>query len=240
MKNVSLKELLDTGAHFGHQTRRWNPKMRDFLYGDESGVHVFDLTITKEELERTLVFLKDAAKKNKKIIFVGTKKQAKQKIKEVAKNSNSFWVNERWLGGTLTNFDQIKKSLQKLDEMKKKKAQGDYKVFTKKERVLIDREIDRLERFFGGLSGLDALPDIVIIVDVKREGVVVKEANKLGVEVVGIVDSNSDPDGVDYPIPMNDDAVKAIAYVLDLMKDAILEGKGKESLKTDKTEDKKN
>lgn len=227
MAEVSLKELIETGAHFGHQARRWNPKMAPYLYGIKEGVHVFDLTKTKAKLEEALEVLKVASKEGKTILFVGTKKQAKGKVREVALATGSFFIAERWLGGTLTNFEQIKKSIRKLSEMKAKTAAGEYKIYTKKERLLIEREIERLERFFGGIANMNEIPNLLIVVDVKKEMGAVKEANVRGVEVVAIIDSNSDPTAVDYPIPMNDDATHAIEYVLDLIKTAILEGKKK-------------
>lgn len=222
---VSLKELVSAGAHFGHQTRRWNPKMGQFLYGQKDGVHIFDLTLTKDKLEEALEVLKDASKNGKSILLVGTKKQAKEKVKEVAKNAGIYYVSERWLGGTLTNFNQMKKSLRKLDELKKGLESGEFKDRTKKERLLIKREIERLERFFGGLVGLEDKPGLLVIIDTRKERTAVKEANNVGVEIIGVVDSNSDPTLVDYPIPMNDDATRAIDYVLDLFKEAIMEGK---------------
>lgn len=224
---VSLKELIESGAHFGHQRRRWNPKMKQYIYGEMEGAHVFDLVKTKAALEEVLKVLIDAAKNGKSILFLGTKKQAKEKIAEVAKSAECFYVNERWLGGTITNFDQIKKSIDKLADMKKDRAAGEYKKFTKKEGVLIDREITRLERFFGGISQMTNVPDLLIVVDVKREVGAVKEAFKGNVVTVGMVDSNSDPTSVDHAIPMNDDATKAVSYVLDLMRDAIIEGRKK-------------
>ncbi len=224
---VSLKELIEAGAHFGHQTKRWNPKMEEYLYGAQEGIHVFDLTKTKKRLEEALKVLKEASKADKKILLVCTKKQAKTKAKEIAKKTGIFCVTERWLGGSLTNFEQMRKSLRKLDEMKEKMAEGEYKHFTKKERLLLEREIARLERFFGGMSGMEGLPDLLIAVDTKREAGAIKEAQKTEVETIGIVDSNSDPTVVDYPIPMNDDATKALEYVLSLMEQAILEGKKK-------------
>jgi len=224
MEKVSLKKLLETGAHFGHQNRRWNPKMEPYIFQEEDNVHIFDLLKTKERLEEALDVLKNAAEEKKSMIWVGTKKQVREKIAEVAKATKTPYVNERWIGGTLTNFDQIKKSLTKLEKMKKDREEGVYKTYTKKERLLIDREIERLERYFGGISELREKPDLMVIVDIKGEKGAAKEANFVGVETIGIVDSNSDPDLVDYVIPMNDDAKKALDYVLDLMKDAILEG----------------
>jgi len=226
MPEVSLKELISAGAHFGHQTRRWNPKMEEYLFGEKEGVHIFDLTKTKEALEEVLDVLKKAGKEGKAILFVGTKKQAKEAIKKVAEETGSFYVNERWLGGILTNFEQISRSLRKLEEMQKNLETGVYKDRTKKERLLIDREIQRLKRFFGGLVGLKSKPDFLVIVDIRREKTAVREAHATGVTTIGIVDSNSDPTLIDYPIPMNDDATRAIEYVLNIMGEAIKEGKG--------------
>ncbi len=231
--------MLEIGAHYGHQSRRWNPKMDPYLYSTEGGVHVFDLTITKTHLEEALNFLTESASEGKKILIVGTKRQASEKVEAVAKSTGSFYVNERWLGGTLTNFEQIQKSLKKLDEMKEDKASGKQSKFTKKERLLMDREIERLERFFGGIVGMTDYPDVMFVVDVKREAGAVKEGNAKNVEVIGIVDSNSDPDGVDYIIPMNDDAVNAVDYVLDLVEEAILKGQKKGEKKTENKAKKK-
>ena len=227
VNKVSLQELLDSGAHFGHQARRWNPKMAEYLYGVEDGVHVFDLVKTKAALEEALEFLQKTASEGKTILLLGTKKQAKDKAIEVATLANIPYVSERWLGGTFSNFDQVKKSVKKLADMKTSLADGAYAKYTKKERLLIEREIARLERFFGGVAKLTKLPDVLLVVDTHKEAGAVREAVAAGVTVVGIVDSNSDPEQVDYPIPMNDDAVKAVSYVLDLVKDAILSGQKK-------------
>src|SRR3989339_505321 len=181
---VSAEELLERGAHFGHQSKRWNPKMEEYLYGEEGGVSVFDLIKTKKLLEEALEFLKSSAKEGKVVLFVGCKKQAQEKTREIAEATGSSYFTERWLGGTLTNFDQIKKSIKKLADMKEKMANGEYASNTKEETAI-------------------------------------REASSKGVRVVGIVDSNADPERIDYPIPMNDDAVKAVDYVLDLMKEAI-------------------
>ncbi len=240
---VSLKQLLETGAHFGHQKRRWNPKMEDFLYDTQENVHVFDLTKTKEKLEEALHYLEKVSATGGKIIFLGTKRQAKEAIETTAKNTGSFWINERWLGGTLTNFSEIKKSIDKLEDFKKKREKGEFKIYTKKERVLIDREIDRLERFFGGLTGLNEKPELLVIVDVKKEKAAVREAKREGVPVIGLVDSNADPE-IDYPIPMNDDSAGAVEYVLTLMEEAIVNGqkkgnKGKSTAKEEKPKTKK-
>lgn len=232
--NISLEKLLETGAHFGHQSRRWNPKMEPYIYGEEDGVHVFDLIKTKDELEKVLEFLSESVKNGKKIILVGTKKQVKDKVMEVARETGQFFVNERWLGGTLTNFEMIKKSLTKLKKMKEEKEAGEFSIYTKKERLLLDREITRLERFFGGLQGLSEKPDILIIIDLKKEKGAATEAKRLGITTIGIADTNSDPDLVDYAIPMNDDATKALEYVLDLIKDAMVMGNKSNKAKEEK------
>jgi len=240
MSDVSLKELIEAGAHFGHQSRRWNPKMEPYLYGVQEEVHVFDLTKTKACLEEALEFLTKSASEGKVILLVGTKKQAKDKIREVAEKVGCPFVSERWLGGTLTNFEQIKRSIDKLAKMKEEKASGAYQKFTKKERLLLQREIDRLERFLGGLAALTGMPDVLVIVDTHKEVGVIKEATKKGLTTVGIVDSNSDPTVVDYPIPMNDDATKAIEYVVDKVGEAISQGKKKiKPVKEEKKETKK-
>jgi small subunit ribosomal protein S2 len=222
---VSLEELLESGAHFGHQVRRWNPKIKEFVFGEQEGVHVFDLVKTKESLEAALDVITKASKEGKTILLLATKKQAKDKALEVAKETGISLVSERWLGGTITNFNQIKKSLDKLADMKVKFSTGYYAKYTKKERLLIEREITRLERFFGGITNLKDKPDIMIVVDIRKEITAIREANRKGITTIGIVDTNSDPNMVDYPIPMNDDATKALVLVLGYIKEAILEGK---------------
>lgn len=223
--NIDLKLLIESGAHFGHQTKRWNPKMAEYLHGAEDGTHLFDLIKTKGLMETALEAITETSREGKSILILGTKKQSKDKVIEVAKETGVFCVTERWLGGTFTNFPQISKSIQKLTDMKEERERGGYSKFTKKERLMIDREIERLERFFGGIVDMKKVPDLIITIDVKREKAAVIEARMKGVKTVGIVDSNSDPDDVDYPIPMNDDATGALTYVLDLIKEAILEGK---------------
>lgn len=241
---VSPKELLEKGAHFGHQARRWNPKMKPFLYEVQNGVHIFDLIKTKEKLEEALEVIERASKKGEKILLLGTKKQVKDKVKEVAENTGCYYVNERWLGGTFTNFDQIKKSTLKLKELKENLEKGEYKERTKKERLLIKREIDRLDRFFGGVAQMQEIPEVIFVIDTKREAGAIIEASKKGVTTIAIVDSNCDPTVVDYPIPMNDDATKAVDYVLTLIQDTIIDSKKSSSKKVvskgSKTKKKKN
>jgi len=218
---ISVEKLFELGAHFGHQVSRSHPKAKDFIYTKEGGTLIFDLPKTKELISEALLFLAKVAKEKKEILFLGTKRQIKDKIKEVAQVSGSYFVNERWPGGTLTNLSQIRKSLDKLNDLKEKKAKGELNEYTKKERLLIDREIDRLENLFGGLSGMKELPAVLVVVDIRREKTAVSEAKKTGVPVVAIVDSNSDPNLVDYPITMNDDSKEAVSYVLDLMAEVI-------------------
>ncbi len=220
-KNITLEKLFEVGAHFGHQARRWNPRMKDYIYGIVDGVSVFDLAKTRAALIEALETLEKAVKENKTILFVGTKKQGKDKIKEVAEAGGFPYVNERWLGGTLTNFEQMQKTLRKLADMKTKRTNGDYKTYTKKERLLIDRDIEKMERFFGGVTGLTKLPDILFVLDTHKEMGAVKEAIRLEIETVGVVDSNADPNFIDWPIPMNDDASAAVEYLMDLVKQAV-------------------
>ena len=236
---VSLKELIESGAHFGHQVKRWNPKMSEYLYGEKDGVHIFDLTKTKPLLEEALEVLKNASKAGKVILFVGTKKQVKEEIAVKAKEAGVYYINERWLGGTLTNLEQIKRSLRRMNEIEAGFEKNEYANRTKKERLLIKRDKDRLERFFGGINGLERMPEILVIVDTKREKTAIREAKAMEVETIGLVDSNSNPTDVDYPVPMNDDASKALDYVLGLMRDAILEGKGKSNTSSKSSESRK-
>lgn len=222
---ITLKDLLEAGAHFGHQARRWNPKMTDYLFDVRDGIHVFDLAKTKENLEKTAAFIKELTSEGKKIVFVGTKRQAQAIIKEEAKKAAMPFINQRWLGGTFTNWDQIKKRIDRLIEMREKREKGEYEKYTKKEQLLIDREINNLERKIGGLVELEGLPAAIFVVDTKTEELAVREAKKEGVIVVAIVDSNSDPDLVDYLIPANDDAVGAIKLIVSVIAEAAKEGR---------------
>lgn len=222
---ISVEKLFEAGAHFGHQTSRSHPKAKDYVYGEQDGVLIFDLVKTKELLKEALEFLAKVSKKEEGVLFLGTKRQIKDQVKKVAESCGGFFVNERWLGGTLTNFSQIKKSLDRLHELEDRKAKGDLKEYTKKERLLIDREIKRLDDIFGGLRGMKSLPAVLVLVDSKREKTAVIEARKTGVPVVAIVDSNSDPNLVDYPVVMNDDSIEAVSYVLDLISEVVKLGR---------------
>jgi small subunit ribosomal protein S2 len=239
--DVALKDLLEAGCHFGHQSRRWNPKMKPYLFTKRDGIHIFDLVQTKVGLEKACEFVKDWVAQGKEIVFVGTKRQAQAIIKEEAQKCGMPYVSTRWLGGTITNWEMIKKSIDRLHDLKKKKEEGEFKEYTKKENLLIDREIVRLEKFFGGIAKLEELPEAIFVVDTKREEAAVKEACKKQVKVVAIVDSNSDPDMVDYVIPANDDAVKSIKLIVQKIAEAVEEGKklGEKKGKSKKNKEKK-
>lgn len=222
---ISLKDLLEAGCHFGHQARRWNPKMEPYIYLKREGVHIFDLGITAEKLKEAMEYVRDLVAQGKTIVFVGTKRQAAPIVKEEAEKCGTPYVSVRWLGGTMTNWEQIKKSLDRLKDLEEKKEEGEFKKYTKKENVLIDREIEKLERFFGGLRALKDIPEAIFVVDVKKEIAVIKEAKRKEVTVVGMVDTNADPDIVDYMIPANDDAVSSIKLVVAKMAEAVADGK---------------
>lgn len=223
---VSLEELLEAGAHFGHQAKRWNPKMKPYIYTARDGVHIFDLAKTAEGLEKACEYVRDLVAQGGKIIFIGTKRQAQAIVKEEAAKCGAFFVSERWLGGMITNWDQVGKSVKKLTEMKQKREAGEYKKYTKKEQVLIDKDINRMARFMGGLEGLTKIPDALFIIDVTREIAAVREANAREVPVVAMVDTNANPDLVTHVIPVNDDAVRSIKLVVSEMAKAVAEGKG--------------
>ena len=210
---ISLEELLEAGCHFGHQGRRWNPKMQPYIYAKKEGVHIFDLAKTAAGLATAMIFVRDLIAQGKKIVFVGTKRQASPIIAEEAAKANLPFVNMRWLGGTITNWDQIKKGIARLEEL------------TTKENVLFDREIDKLNRFVGGLRSLAELPAAIFVVDVKKEIAAVREARVKGIKVIALVDSNADPDLVDYVIPANDDAVRSIKLIVSKLAQAAQDGK---------------
>ncbi|MGB9911005.1 MAG: 30S ribosomal protein S2 [Microgenomates group bacterium] len=233
---ISLKSLLEAGCHFGHQVRRWHPAMKPYLFGVRGGVHIFDLVKTKEGLEKACEFMKKSAQEGKRIVFVGTKRQAKAVITEEAKKIGVPYVTERWVGGTITNWEQIKKSIDKLVRMKEEQDKGEYKKYTKKEQILLNREILRLEKLYGGLVGLEDKPEIIFVVDVRKEDTAVEEAKKKGVTIVALVDSDSNPEGIDYVIPGNDDAVGSIRFIVGKIAEAVKEGKEIKEKKGEKNE----
>lgn len=225
MREVTFEELLEVGAHFGHQAKRWNPKAKQYIYGVRDGIHIFDLIQTKQKLEEAYKYLVDLTAQGKTVIFVGTKRQASEIVVEEAKRAGAFFVAERWLGGIITNWEQVRKSINQLTTIRREKEEGKYKKYTKKENLLIDRKATKLDKFLGGLVGLAKEPDALFIVDLKNEMGAVKEARKKGIPIVAMADTNADPTLADYPIPINDDAVKSVKLVVALMADAVLEGK---------------
>ena len=222
---VSLEELLESGAHFGHLIKRWNPKMKEFIWTERDGVHIFDLAKTAKQIEAACKFLYQQAAEGKVIVIVGTKRQAKDVVREVAAAADLPFITERWLGGTLTNWQQVYTRIKKLNDWKDKREKGGFAKYTKRERLLIDREILRLERFFGGLSKLTREPDVLFVIDTHKERTAVREAKAKGLAVVGITDTNADPRLIDLPIPANDDALRSIKLIVELVGKAIAEGK---------------
>ncbi|WLR43517.1 30S ribosomal protein S2 [Bacillus carboniphilus] len=225
MSVISMKQLLEAGVHFGHQTRRWNPKMKRYIFTERNGIYIIDLQKTVKKVEEAYDFVKDLAADGGKILFVGTKKQAQDSVKEEAIRAGMFYVNQRWLGGTLTNFDTIQKRIKRLKDIIRMEEDGTFDVLPKKEVVQLKKEQDRLEKFLGGISEMKQLPDALFIIDPRKERIAVAEAHKLNIPIVGIVDTNCDPDEIDYVIPANDDAIRAVKLLTSKMADAILEAK---------------
>jgi len=222
---VTMKDLLECGVHFGHQTRRWNPKMKPYIFGVRKNIHIIDLQKTLRFFRYTYNIVRDAAKEGQTILFVGTKKQAQNAIEEYAKKCEMPYVNSRWLGGTLTNFNTIKKSIRKLEVIEEMEKSGQMDLLTKKEALMLKRRKEKLENFLGGIRDMKKLPDMLFVVDAVREHIAVKEANKLGIPVVAPLDTNCDPDVIDYPIPGNDDAIRSIQLFCKEIAEAIIEGK---------------
>ena len=228
MSVVSMSYLLEAGVHFGHQTKRWNPKMKEYIYTSREDIYIIDLNKTVEKIEEAYAALKEIAANGGKVVFVGTKKQAQEAAKENALRTDSYYVIERWLGGTLTNFRTIRKRINRLEQIEKMEENGTFEVLPKKEVLKIKKEYEKLLTYFGGIRDMKKIPDAMVIVDPKKEMNAVREAHKLGIPVFGIVDTNCDPDDLDYPIPGNDDAVRAISLVLGVLGNAIAEATGKE------------
>ncbi|NLW28776.1 MAG: 30S ribosomal protein S2 [Erysipelothrix sp.] len=226
MSVVTMKQLLESGAHFGHQTRRWNPKMKPYIYASKNGSHIVNLELTQAKIELAYAKLKEIAEKNGKVLFVGTKKQAQATVLEEALRSGSFFINQRWLGGTLTNYKTIQKSIRRLLDIEKMNEDGSINVYPKKEVVILNKEATRLENFLGGIKEMKKLPDAVFVVDPTEDHNAILEARKLKIPVFGIVDTNCDPEVVDFMIPANDDAIKSIKLIVGLMADAIVEAHG--------------
>jgi small subunit ribosomal protein S2 len=222
---LAMKDLLEAGVHFGHQTRRWNPKMKRYIYGGRNGIYIIDLHQTLKLFDEAYEFVKEVAQNNGKVLFVGTKKQAQEAVVEAARRSRSYFVNSRWLGGMLTNYRTILTRVARLRELERLEAEGTLASLPKKEAARLREERDRLERYLGGIKDMPGLPDIVFIVDLKKERIAVQEARKLGIPIIAIVDTNCDPDEVDYVIPGNDDAIRAIKLISNKIADAIIEVK---------------
>jgi len=224
-KTPKIEELIEAGVHFGHQTKSWNPNMLPYIYTTRKNIHVIDLEVTEKLLEKAADFLYETALKGGGIVFVGTKKQARDIIEIEAKRSGAMFVTERWLGGTITNFEVIRKNnIKKLIDLRKGREEGEFEMYTKKERLLIDREIEKLDTYVGGLIRLTKKPDALFVVDAKREKTAVREAKRAKIPVVALIDTNSDPKGIEYPIPGNDDAIKSIACIVKSLADAIEQG----------------
>lgn len=226
MSVISMKQLLEAGVHFGHQTRRWNPKMAKYIYQKRSGIYIIDLQQTQQKIEEAYKVVGDIVREGGKILFVGTKKQAQQAIKEEAIRAGQFYVNKRWLGGTLTNYQTLRRRIQRLFELEEMIEDGSIENYPKKEQIRMKKELDRLQRFFEGIKYMDRLPDALFVVDPKKERNAVLEARKLGIPVIGIVDTNNDPDELDYIIPGNDDAIRAIKLIVSIMANACIEAQG--------------
>ena len=235
MKTVELVQLIEAGAHFGHLTRRWNPKMKSYIFMEKNGIHIIDLKKTHKYLAESADALSKLVSDGKKVLFVGTKKQAKSVIETEAKRCEQNWVSERWLGGMLTNFATIRKSVKRLSNIEKQESDGTFEKITKKERLFLTREKDKLKKVLEGVETMGKLPGALFIVDIKKEAIAVQEAHRLNIPVFAIVDTNCDPDEVDYLIPANDDAVKTIEIITNFMAEAVLEGDNK--LKEKKAEE---
>ena len=225
MAVISMKQLLEAGVHFGHQTRRWNPKMAKYIFTERNGIHVIDLQQTVKYADQAYDFMRDAAANDAVVLFVGTKKQAADAVKEEAERSGQYFINHRWLGGTLTNWGTIQKRIARLKEIKRMEEDGTFEVLPKKEVALLNKQRARLEKFLGGIEDMPRIPDVMYVVDPHKEQIAVKEAKKLGIPVVAMVDTNTDPDDIDVIIPANDDAIRAVKLITAKLADAIIEGR---------------
>ena len=229
MAVVAMKQLLEAGVHFGHQTRRWDPRMAEYIFQARNGIHIIDLQKTSKKIDEAYEFLREQSEEGKTVLFVGTKKQAQECMKEAAIKSGMYYVDQRWLGGMLTNFDTIQKRIQRLRDLETMEQDGTFDVLPKKEVILLKKEMEKLEKNLGGIKEMDKLPGVIFLVDPKKERIAILEAKKLNIPVVGIVDTNCNPQDLDYPIPGNADAIRAVKLIADVMANAIIEGKQGES-----------
>lgn len=225
MSVISMKQLLEAGVHFGHQTRRWNPKMKKYIFVERNGIYIIDLQKTVKKLEEAYDFMRQVGQDGGKVLFVGTKKQAQEAIKDEAERSGNYYINQRWLGGTLTNFGTIQKRVARMKAIEKMEEEGTFEVLPKKEVIQLKKEHERLVKFLGGIRDMHNLPDVMFVVDPRKERIAVAEARKLNIPLVGIVDTNCDPDEIDYVIPANDDAIRAVKLLTAKMADALIESK---------------
>ena len=237
MAVVAMKQLLEAGVHFGHQTRRWDPKMAEYIFQARNGIHIIDLQKTSKKIDEAYAFLKEQVEEGKTVLFVGTKKQAQECVKEAAEKSGMYYVDQRWLGGMLTNFDTIRTRVQRLKDLEKMQEDGTFDVLPKKEVILLKKEMEKLERNLGGIKDMEKIPGVIFLVDPKKERIAILEARKLDIPVIGLVDTNCNPEEVDYAIPGNDDAIRAVKLITDVMANAIIEGKQGESFENAEEQD---
>ena len=237
MSVVTMKQLLEAGVHFGHQTRRWNPEMAPFIFTERNGIYIIDLQKTVKKIEEACNFIKEVVGEGKSVLFVGTKKQAQDSVREEAERCGMFYVNVRWLGGMLTNFQTIRQRVERLRELEKMEESGHMELLPKKEVIKLKGEKEKLERFLKGIKDMDYLPWALFIVDSRKEQIAVREARKLGIPIVGIVDTNCDPDEIDYVIPGNDDAIRAVRLLTSKIADAVLEAKQGEQVEEEPQEE---
>lgn len=239
MAVIAMKDLLEAGVHFGHQTRRWNPKMARFIFTERNGIYIIDLQKTVDQVEQAYKLIKDVVEEGGKVLFVGTKKQAQEAIESEAKRCDMYYVNQRWLGGMLTNYNTIKGRIKKLEEYNKMEEDGSLSVLPKKEVATIRAEREKLARYLNGIKDMDGMPQLIFVVDPKKEKIAINEAKILGIQVVGLVDTNCDPDEVDIAIPGNDDAIRAVKLITETLANAVIEGKqGKQEHSEEKVEEK--
>ena len=237
MSVISMKQLLEAGVHFGHQTRRWNPKMKEYIFTERNGIYIIDLQKTVKKIDEAYYFIRDLAMEGGTVLFVGTKKQAQESIEQEAKRCEMFYVNQRWLGGMLTNFKTIQSRINKLRKIEKMEADGDFDLLPKKEAIQLKAEQEKLEKNLGGIKEMKKLPSAMFVVDPRKEHIAILEAKALGIPVVAIVDTNCDPDEADYPIPGNDDAIRAVKLIASKIADAVLEGRQGEQMSDEAIEE---
>ena len=233
MAVVAMKQLLEAGVHFGHQTRRWDPRMAEYIFQARNGIHIIDLQKTSKKIDEAYEFLREQSEEGKTVLFVGTKKQAQDCMKEAAEKCGMYYVNQRWLGGMLTNFDTIQKRIQRLNELEKMEEDGTFEVLPKKEVILLKKEMEKLNKNLGGIKEMHEMPGVIFVVDPKKERNAILEARKLKIPTIGLIDTNCNPNDVDYAIPGNDDAIRAVKLIADCMANAVIEGRQGEAVEAE-------